>query len=98
MRPEHKKKIEQREIVLQRVNELLITSLKLNLSSKDLDPETPLFATGLGLDSVDAVVIIVELESEFEISISEEESWTALRTINSLTDLILSKMNNETEK
>jgi len=57
----------------------------------DLDPDTPLFGSGLGLDSVDAVVIIVELESRFSLRISEEEGRRALRTVNTIVDLILSK-------
>ena len=97
MQPELKIKIEQRENLLNRVRKMLISALHLNASPEELDPETTLFATGLALDSVDAVVIIVELEAEFNISISEEESMLALRTNNSLVDLVLIKMKeNET--
>jgi len=95
MRHELKEKINQREYVLKRVSEMLISTLDLNCSSEELDPDTPLFGTGLGLDSVDAVVIIVSLESEFGIILDENESLVALRTINSLVDAILDKMNHE---
>jgi acyl carrier protein len=40
---------------------------------------------------VDAVVLIVELESRYNISISEEEGRQALRTVNSIIDLVISK-------
>ena len=85
--------------MLNRVNELLISALKLDQTSAELDPETPLFGSGLRLDSLDAVELIVELESEFRISISEDEGLLALRTINSLVDMVLSKkkMNLTTE-
>lgn len=73
------------------VTEILISSLNLKYQPIDIDPDTPLFGTGLGLDSVDAVVIIVELESRFHITISEEEGRRAIRTVNSIIDLIISK-------
>jgi acyl carrier protein len=40
---------------------------------------------------VDAVVLIVDLESRLNITISEEEGRRALRTLNSLVDLVISK-------
>lgn len=96
MSPELKKQIEQRERVFKRVVEMLISALKLDRTSEEIDPDTPLFGTGLGLDSVDAVEIIVALEAEFGISLDQSEGRLALRTINSLVDLVLSReMKNE---
>lgn len=91
MRPELREKIEQREYVLDRVVELLVSALQLDYSSEQLDPDAPLFGTGLGLDSVDAVEIVVALESGFDISLEEEEGIFAMRTINSLVDAVLSR-------
>jgi acyl carrier protein len=91
MQAELKKIIETRESIMIDVAEILISALHLNADPSELDPDTPLFGSGLGLDSVDAVVLIVELESRFNISISEEEGRHALRTINSLIDLVISK-------
>lgn len=91
MQAELKKRIELRESIMIDVADILISALNVNADMGDLDPDTPLFGTGLGLDSVDAVVLIVELEARFKISISEEEGNHALRTINSLIDLIISK-------
>ena len=95
MRPELRKKIEHREDTLNRVIELLISGLQLDRSYEELDPDTPLFGTGLGLDSVDAVEIVVALESEFGISLDEGNSMFALRTINSLVDVVLSQRKDE---
>ena len=91
MQPELKEKIEHRENTLNRVIELLISGLQLDRSSEELDPDTPLFGTGLGLDSVDAVEIVVALESEFGVSLDDGDSMFALRTINSLVDVVLSQ-------
>jgi acyl carrier protein len=91
METDLKRKIEQRESTMLEVVEILISALHLKIQTSDLDPDTPLFGSGLGLDSVDAVVIIVELESRFKINISEEEGRRALRTVNSIIDLVLRK-------
>lgn len=95
MQHELKQRIEEREYILNHTKELLISSLKLDLSKDELDPDTPLFGTGLSLDSIDAVVIIVDLESEFGFVLSDEESMLALRTVNTLVDVVLNKKNNE---
>ncbi len=91
MQTDLKEKIELRESVLHDVAEILISALHLKIQAVDLDPDTPLFGTGLGLDSVDSVVFIVELESRFNITISEAEGRRALRTVNSIIDLVISK-------
>jgi acyl carrier protein len=91
MQTELKRKIEIRESILLNLADILISALHLKIQPGDLDPDTPLFGTGLGLDSVDAVVFIVELETRFNLSISEEEGRRALRTVNSIIDLVISK-------
>jgi len=91
MQTDVQKTIELRDLTTQEVTEMLITALHLHIQPGDLDPDTPLFGSGLGLDSVDAVMIVVELESRYNISISEEEGMKAMRTVNSIIDLVLSK-------
>jgi acyl carrier protein len=91
MQTDLKRRIDIRESTMLEVVEILISALHLKIQTSDLDPDTPLFGSGLGLDSVDAVVIIVELESRLNISISEEEGRRALRTVNSIIDLVISK-------
>ena len=91
MHADLKRIIDLRESILLDVAEILISALHLKILPGDLDPDTPLFGSGLGLDSVDAVVLIVELESRYNISISEEEGRQALRTVNSIIDLVINK-------
>jgi acyl carrier protein len=73
---------------------MLINALHLNIRPGDLDPDTPLFGSGLGLDSVDAVMIIVEIESRYDLSITEEEGKHAVRTVNAIIDLVIKKKYN----
>lgn len=83
-------RIAAREAVLCRVRLLLIEQLHVRRELDEIDPDCPLFATGLGLDSVDAVELIVGLESEFGISLPDGPlARRSLRTVNTLIDLVL---------
>ena len=55
MNPEALTVIETREQALARIREILIQKLHVRRAPDEIDPDTPLFGTGLGLDSVDAV-------------------------------------------
>ena len=91
MNSELKRQIEKRERVLSDIIRMLIHVLQLDLSVDDIDPDSPLFGTGLSFDSVDAIEIIVALESEYGISINESEGLLALRTVNTLVDVVIEK-------
>lgn len=79
----------------------LITKLKhqiieqLNLddvSVEEIDTEGPLFGTDLGLDSIDALEIIVLLEKEYGIKIaSQEEGKKVFYSVKTIADYILEK-------
>ena len=92
MNLELKEQIDRRERVFTQVVELLIDALRLEQKPSEIDPDTPFFGSGLGLDSVDAVEIVVSMESEFGIAMEEEESMIALRTVNSLVDVVINRM------
>ena len=82
--------ISRREQVLAEIRRILIANLDVRREPDEIDPDTPLFGSGLGLDSVDAVEIVVSLESTFGFSFPNEAAGrTAMRTVNSLVDLIL---------
>lgn len=90
MDPELAAQIRRREHTLGRVRELLIQHLYVRREPDEIDPDCPLFATGLALDSVDAVELVVLLDTELGIKLADEALLRgALRTVNSLVDLIL---------
>lgn len=78
--------------------EPLIAKLKseiidvLNLSEMtpdDIDENQPLFVEGLGLDSIDALELIVLLEKKYGLKIrTAEEGKTILRSVRSMADFI----------
>lgn len=56
----------------------------------DVDPETELF--GIGLDSVNAVELVLRLEDEFGIEFGLDEiEYDSFRTVSSISDLIRNK-------
>lgn len=84
-------KIEKRKAMLIRVKEGLIERLNLQRKISQIDDDTPLFGNGLKLDSVDATEILVFLNDEFNIQVTEGDDPSYMRTINSLVTFILNK-------
>jgi acyl carrier protein len=57
-----------------RVKRLIVDNLHLEgLRPEMIDEEAPLFGEGLGLDSVDALELVVAIEKEFSIKIKSNE-------------------------
>ena len=83
--------IARREAVLDRVRKLLVERLHVEREPDAIDPDTPLFGTGLGLDSVDAVEMVVSLEDTFGLKLPDDAlGRRVMRTVGKLVDLVLS--------
>lgn len=79
-----------REEALARVRNVLITNLKVALPPERIELDAPLFGTGLGLDSVDAVELVVAIETELGIVLPEGAAGpAAFRTVHTLVELVL---------
>jgi acyl carrier protein len=80
-----------------RLKELLIERLKFeDMTPDDIPDDQPLFAGGLGLDSIDALEIVVMLESEFGIKVKNESSARDyFRSVSTLADLVGQKLAQE---
>jgi acyl carrier protein len=77
--------VEMHERVLGQVRALLARQLRLSAQPEEIDPDVPLFSAGLGLDSIDAVELVVALQREFGLRLPEGDSTIAsLRTVNTL--------------
>ncbi|MCD6561390.1 MAG: acyl carrier protein [Deltaproteobacteria bacterium] len=72
---------------------LLIDTLHLeDIGPDDIQDNAPLFGEGLGLDSVDALEIVVALERTYGVVIEDEEvGKNAFASIDVLADFILEK-------
>ncbi len=70
---------------------LLVEGLKLEgTRPEDIQDAEPIFVEGLGLDSIDALELVVLVEERFGISIPDEEvGKSAFASIDALADFIL---------
>jgi acyl carrier protein len=77
-----------------KLKELLIERLKFeDMTPDDIGDDEPLFAGGLGLDSIDALEIVVMLESEFNIKLKNESSAREhFRSVSSLAEYVEQKL------
>ncbi len=72
------------------LKELLISTLSLeDVTPESIDDAAPLFGTGLGLDSIDALELAVAVERRFGIAIPDEEvAKKAFASIDALAAFI----------
>ena len=60
-----------------------------DMTAADIDSEAPLFGEGLGLDSIDALELIVLLEREYGIKLTNPAEGKAIFTsITSIADYV----------
>ena len=73
-----------------RVKEMIIERLKLEGMTPDqLDDQAPLFGEGLGLDSIDALELVLGIEQVFGVKIEDEAAgMKAFKSVQALTDFI----------
>ena len=69
---------------------LIVESLKLDsVTPNMIDDDTPLFGEGLGLDSVDALELVVAIEKAYQVKIVDTDNiQAAFRTVSSLAEFV----------
>jgi acyl carrier protein len=72
------------------IKSMMIENLMLKVSKEEIRDDMPLFGPeGLGLDSIDALELVVGLEKRFGVSVpNSETARQALATVNSIHDYI----------
>ena len=71
------------------IKQALVRSLRLPIAATDIADDIPLFGEGLGLDSIDVLELVLELERTFGASITDEETGKeVLRTVNTIAEFI----------
>jgi len=82
-----------REALKSELKYLIIETLHLEeIQPGEIDDTAPLFGEGLGLDSIDALELVVALEKSYNVIIEDEEvGKKAFASIEALADFVLEK-------
>ena len=71
------------------LKQAVVRGLRLPISPDEIDDAAPLFGAGLGLDSIDVLELVLELERSFGVSITDEATGArVLRTVNTIAEFV----------
>ena len=73
------------------IKEMMVENLMLKVTKDEIADDLPLFGPdGLGLDSIDALELVVSLEKKFGVTVpNSETARQALATVNALHDYVV---------
>ena len=90
MRPELETLIAEREAVLAALRGVVIDRMRLRRAPEEIDADAPLFGAGFGLDSLDAVELVVCLDTLFGVVLDDGALLRQqMRSLNTVVDLVL---------
>ena len=79
------------------IKQAIIRSLRLPLTVGDIGDTTPLFGEGLGLDSIDVLELVIEIERTFGARIEDEKTgMDVLRSVDTIAAFITRHRENST--
>ncbi len=78
------------EILKDSIKEMMVENLMLKTPKEEIGDDLPLFgAEGLGLDSIDALELVVSLEKNYGVSVPNSDvAKNALATVNTIAAYI----------
>lgn len=73
------------------IKEMMVENLMLKVAKEEIGDDLPLFGPGgLGLDSIDALELVVSLEKHFGVTVANSETARqALATVNTIHDYVV---------
>ena len=76
--------------LMQRIKTILVEELMLQEEPEEISDAMPLFGKGLGLDSVDALQLVVALEKNFGLKVGDaKKAKIILHNVTSIADAII---------
>lgn len=67
------------EELIPKVKQMIIDSLRIEgMSPDEIETDAPLFGEGLGLDSIDALQLVVAMEKEFGVVVPDAATGTTV--------------------
>jgi acyl carrier protein len=74
------------------IKQAIVRSLRLPMPPDEIGDATPLFGEGLGLDSIDVLELVLEIERRFGVSIGDEQTGArVLRSVDAIADYIVAE-------
>jgi acyl carrier protein len=65
------------EELIEKVKQMIIDALRIEgMTPADIETDAPLFGEGLGLDSIDALQLVVAMEKEFGVVVPDAATGT----------------------
>ena len=77
----------------EQIKEMMVENLMLKVPKEEIADDLPLFGpNGLGLDSIDALELVVSLEKKFGVTVpNSETARAALATVNSIAEYVVAR-------
>jgi acyl carrier protein len=81
------------DALIEKLKTQIIEQLNLaEVKPEDIDPNAPLFGSGLGLDSIDALELIVLLEKHYGIKIEDpKDGKTIFESVKTMAEYIIAQ-------
>lgn len=74
------------------IKRAIVESLRLPIRVEEIGNSTSLFGEGLGLDSIDVLELVLEMERRFGVSIKDDETGQrVLRSVDTIADFIMNE-------
>jgi acyl carrier protein len=76
------------------IKQAIVRSLRLPIAPESIEDGVSLFGEGLGLDSIDVLELVLEIERSFGVAITDEETGNrVLRSVDTVADYIMATRN-----
>ena len=74
------------------IKQAIVESLRLPIPVEEIGDATSLYSDGLGLDSIDVLELVLEMERRFGVSITDDETGQrVLRSVDTIADFIVAE-------